>query len=631
MRTHWEKSVWYLGLILLALTGANPVMGQSASTPINLSVDLTDAPRKILHSRLIIPTSPGKMTLLFPKWIPGEHAPSGPITDLVGLRIAAANRPVPWQRDGGDMFAFNLEVPPGVTSLDVALDFLLPASAEGFSSGASATAQLAVVNWNQLLLYPKGPAATDLRFSASIRLPTGWKFGTALPVAKVAAETVEFSPVTLETLVDSPVLTGALFRTLDLSPGAAPTHQIYLAADSVAALEITPEHAAACRQLIAETGALFGARHYRNYSFLVTLSDHVAHFGLEHHESSDDRLPERSLIDDDLRKLGVGLLPHEMVHSWNGKYRRPADLTRPDFQQPMKSELLWVYEGLTTYLGEVLTVRSGLWSYQVFREMLGLLAADLDHKAGRSWRPLGDTATAAQLLYSARPEGAAWRRGVDFYPEGLLIWLEADVLIRQQSQGQRSLDDFCRRFFGGESGPPKVVTYTLEDVVKALNEVAPHDWRAFFQSRVQAINPRAPLGGIEGGGWRMIYTEAIPDYLKSRETTEKFTDLSYSIGLQLKEDGLVADVIPGLAAEKSGISPGMKLVAVNGRRWSAQVLRAAIQAAKTRSEPLDLLVENGEFFRTCKLDYREGERYPHLQRDPAKPDLLELILKPRSK
>jgi predicted metalloprotease with PDZ domain len=615
---------------LLAAAGmllfAGPVFPQDA--PITLDVDATDAPRKILHARLRIPAQPGKLTLVYPKWIPGEHGPNGPITDLVGLRMSAAGRPVEWQRDPEDMYAFHLEVPAGANAVEISLDFLFPPNAGAFSSGASATAQLVGLSWNLLTLYPKGAQTSELRYAATLRLPDGWKFGTALPLAHESAAGLEFSPVSLETLVDSPVIAGAHFRTLDLTPGAKPSHEIDIVADSAAALEIKPDDARHFSHLVAETGALFGARHYRGYHFLLTLSEHVAHFGLEHHESSDNRTWERFLIDDDLRKLWAMVLPHEMVHSWNGKYRRPAGLATPDFDQPMKGELLWVYEGLTDYLGEVLAARCGLWTNENFRESFALNAARLDRQAGRTWRPLADTTVAAQLLYLARPEGAAWRRSVDFYPEGDLIWLEADVLIRQQSQGRRSLDDFCKKFYGGEGGAPKVVPYTLDDVVAALNEIAPLDWRQFFQTRVYAANPRAPLGGIEGAGWRLAFQEALPDMLKSIEAAHKLTDLSFSLGFTLKEDGTIIDVLPGSPADKAGVSPAMKLVAVNGRRWTAAILRAAVTSAKSDAAPLELLVENEDYFKTCKLDYHDGEKYPRLERDATKPDLLAEILKP---
>src|SRR5438034_3567930 len=335
--------------------------------PITLEVDAREAPRKRLQARLLLPAAPGPLTLVYPQWIPGEHGPTGPIADLAGLRFAAAGKPVPWRRDPVDMFAFHLEVPAGAEVLEATFDYLSPPDAEGFSSGASATAQLTVVSWNQVLLYPKGAASDALTYAASLRLPAGWKYGTALPVGRETAERVEFAPVSLTTLVDSPVLAGAHFHTFALTT-AAPAHQVHAAADSEAALEASPPVVAGWKSLVAETGVLFGARHYQSYSFLLTLSDHTAHFGLEHHESSDDRVRERSLVDEDARRVAAGLLPHEMTHSWNGKYRRPTGLATGNFDTPMRGELLWVYEGLTTYLGQVLAARRGLLTADEYPE-----------------------------------------------------------------------------------------------------------------------------------------------------------------------------------------------------------------------------------------------------------------------
>jgi predicted metalloprotease with PDZ domain len=598
--------------------------------PITLQVDATDAPRNILRAQLRIPARPGPLTLVYPKWIPGEHGPTGPITDLTGLKMSAAGHPVEWQRDADDMFAFHLVVPPGADAVDVALDFLLPPNSGEFSSGGSATAQLLDLSWNQVLLYPQGGKPGELQYAAALLLPKDWKFGTALTpaVRRKSGASVQFAPVSLETLVDSPVIAGAYYRSIDLSPKAIPAHELDIVADSAAALEIKPEDSRHFAHLVTETGALFGARHYRNYHFLLTLSDHVAHFGLEHHESSDNREGEKYLTDEDDLMRGAYLLCHEMVHSWNGKYRRPAGLATADFQQSMKGEMLWVYEGLTDYLGLLLAARSGLWTNENFREYIALEAAELDRTPGRDWRPLADTAVAAQLLYESREEGESWRRSVDFYSEGDLIWLEADVLIRQQTHGRRSLDDFCRKFYGGPSGPPKVIPYTRKDIVAALNEIAPYDWNEFFQKRVYTANPRAPLGGIEGGGWRLTYTNAVPALLKVREGARKYTDMRMSIGLIVKEDGYIMDVIPGSPADKAGLGSAMKLVAVNGRRWTPEILRVAVKSAAADTAPVELLVENEDYFKTCKLDYRGGEKYAQLERNPAKPDLLGEILKP---
>ena len=621
-------SVWprLCRLWLLACLLGGPAFSQPA--PITLDVDAADSPRKLLRARLDIPTKPGPLTLVYPKWIPGEHAPVGPITDLVGVKMRAAGQTVPWQRDPEEMYAFHVEVPAGAGSLEVSLEYLFPPEEARFSAGASATAQLVDLNWNQILLYPKGPKASELQFKASLRLPKGWRFGTALPLAKQSGQELRFSPVSLETLVDSPLVAGTCFRTIDLSPGGQPAHELHVVADGAAALEMKPEDVRHFSHLVAEANALFGAHHYRGYHFLLTLSDHVAHFGLEHHESSDNRLAERFLIDEDERKLSATLLPHEMVHSWNGKYRRPADLATPDYQQPMKTELLWVYEGLTSYLGNVLATRSGLRTNATYRQALALAAAKLDHEPGRNWRSLADTTIAAQLVYNARPEGFALRRGTDFYPEGELLWLEADVLIRQQSHGRRSLDDFCKKFFGVPNTQPKVVTYSLSDLLATLNEVAPYDWRRFFQDRVYATTPHPPLGGIQAGGWRLVYNDKPSDLLKTSESVRKFTDLRYSLGIEIKEGGAIADVVPGSPADKAGLAPSMKLVAVNGRRWTKEILCAAIQSAKTNAAPIELLAENQDFFKTCPVRYRDGEKYPDLERDETKPDLLSEILRP---
>jgi len=597
--------------------------------PVKLEVDATDATRKILHAHLQFPVHPGPLTLFYPKWIPGEHEPDGPINDLSGLKMSALGQPVAWRRDDDDMFAFHVQVPAGADRLEVALDFLLPPRTGEFSSGASATAQLLDLSWNQVLLYPAGAKASDVKYAASLQMPAGWKFATALAeLPEKKPGFASFEPVSLETLVDSPVILGTYLRTIDLTPGGHPGHTLNIVGDSAAALEIKPEDTRHFAHLVEETGALFGARHYGSYHFLLTLSDHVAHFGLEHHESSDDREGERYLIDEDYRNMAAYLLCHEMVHSWNGKYRRPAGLATPDYQKPMRGELLWVYEGLTDYLGIVLTARSGLWTNANFRDYVALVAAHLDHTPGRAWRPLADTTIAAQLLYESREEQESSRRSVDFYDEGDLIWLEADVLIRQKTGGVKSLDDFCKKFHGGENGPPKVVPYTEDDVVAALNEVAPNDWREFFRTRVYETAPRAPLGGIEGSGWRLAYTNTVSPLLKARESQEKFTDMSCSLGLIVKADGYILDVIAGSPADQAGVGTAMTLLAVNGRRWTPDILRDAVKAAGTNAAPVELLVENDEYFKTRAVNYHGGEKYPLLARDISKPDLMSQILKP---
>ena len=443
MRFSRSASLLTAAALLAFLAPVQASLAAPAARPILLEVDAREAPRKIFHAHLTIPASPGPLTLVYPKWIPGEHGPTGPITDLAGLKLSAGGKPLTWRRDDVEMWFFHCTVPAGADSIEVTLDYLSPSEASGFSSGASATAQLALLSWNQVLVYPKAASTDELTYTATLRLPGGWKFGTALEVARREGDRVEFQPVSLTSLIDSPVLAGAHMRTVVLTD-TDPKHRIQIAADSEAALEMLPEHVQKLQALVAETGALYGARHYRHYDFLLTLSNHTAHFGLEHHESSDDRVAERSLIDAEARKTFAGLLAHEMTHSWNGKYRRPAGLATGNYHDPMKGELLWVYEGLTEYLGQVLTARDGELTPEQYREELAATAATMDHQAGRSWRPLSDTAIAAQRLYEARGDWGAWRRGTDFYPESELLWLEADTVIRNETKGKKSLDDFCR-------------------------------------------------------------------------------------------------------------------------------------------------------------------------------------------
>jgi len=589
-------------------------------------VDATTAPRKIFHATLKIPAGAGDLTLYYPKWIPGEHAPDGPVDDLAGLKFSAGGQTLKWRRDLLDGFTIHVEVPAGVTDVDAELDFLSPATFEtGFSAGSSATDKMAVISWNQVLLYPKGWKSDDINYTASLKLPQGWKFGTPLPVSSQSGNEIHFATVSLTTLVDSPVITGEFLKVVPLAQD--PLTEMDIAADSAAALDAPQEVWDHYKSLVEQANKLFGAHHYRDYHFLLSLSDHVAHFGLEHHESDDSRIGERGLVDEGPRKLAAGLLPHEYVHSWNGKYRRPADLATPDFQVPMQDDLLWVYEGLTNYLGVVLTGRSGLRTPDQERDDLARTAAALDHTPGRQWRSLQDTADAAPQLYFAPEAWHSWRRGVDFYEEDTLNWLWADVIIRQQSKGKKTLDDFCKLFHGAPTTPPMVKPYTFDDVVNALNQVAPYDWRGFWTERLTNHGPGVPLGGIEGSGWKVVYDETPSEMESSAESLYHFVDAAYSIGLDLRDDGGITDTIEGMPSAKAGIGPGMKVVAVNGRKFSVEVLHDALKAGKNSSEPLALLVENTDYYKTYLLDYHGAEKYPHLVRDESKPDLLSEILK----
>ncbi|MGA8270382.1 MAG: M61 family peptidase [Candidatus Sulfotelmatobacter sp.] len=601
----------------------------SATPPtVTIFVDATSAPRKIFHAKLKIPASAGDLTLYYPKWIPGEHAPDGPVIDLAGLKFFAGGKTLKWRRDLLDGFTIHVEVPAGENQVDAELDFLSPATFEsGFSAGSSATDKMAVISWNQVLLYPKGWKSDDLTYVATLKLPANWKYGTALPIESNSSDNgetqIKFKSSSLTTLVDSPVITGEFLKVVKLADD--PLTEMDVAADSAAALEPPQEVWDHYKNLVEQANKLFGAHHYRDYHFLLSLSDHVAHFGLEHHESDDSRIGERDLVDETGRKMSASLLPHEYVHSWNGKYRRPADLATPDYEQPMQDDLLWVYEGLTNYLGTVLTARSGLLTNDQARDDLAITAAALDHIPGRTWRNLQDTADAAPELYFAPQAWNSWRRGTDFYDEDTLNWLWVDVIIRHQSKGAKSIDDFCHLFHGAPSTGPMLKTYTFDDVVNALNQVVPYDWRGFWTERLTNHGPGAPLGGIEGSGWKVVYDETQSEMMRGIESNGRAASGAFSIGIELREDGTITDTIEGMPAAVAGVGPGMKLIAVNGHQYSPEVLRDALKAGKGGTAPLELLVENTDYYKTYKLDYHGGERYPHLVRDESKPDLLTEI------
>jgi len=616
-----------IALCALATPQAQAPGTQSRVTgTIVLALDARETPRKLLHARETLTVTPGALTLVYPKWLPGEHAPDGAIDDLVGLRFSAGGKTVAWRRDPVDLFAFHLDVPPGVNTLDANFDFLSAIGAGGFSSASSETAHLGIYSWNQVLLYPQGARTDDVMFRASMQVPAGWKFATALPVAGKSAEKIDFEPVSLTTLVDSPVIAGEYLREVPLDTTSSRKVYADLVGDTAGSIDIPADLTDKWKRLVQEADAMFGARHYNEYHFLLTLSDRVAHFGLEHHQSNDSRVAENSLT----QQNSIGVVAHEYVHSWNGKYRRPAGLATPDFQQPMNGELLWVYEGLTQYLGYVLAERSRIWSESYYKDRLAQVAAFLDTQPGRQWRPLVDTTTAAQLLYFAPGQWTAYRRGTDFYDEGWLIWLDVDTAIREMTHGQKSIEDFCHLFHGGESSAPMLKPYTFDDVVAALNQVAPHDWKSFLASRIEQVAPHAPLDGITRGGWRLVYTDAKNEYIKASDNER--IDAFYSIGLRVRaRDGVVGDVILNSPAGKAGIGPAMQILTVNGLRFSAEVLRNAIKDSKTASGPMTVEFQNDDVVKTVSLDYHGGTREPHLERDAGKPDMLAQILAPRAK
>ncbi len=615
MKIHRMQSL-ALFVPALIISGA---LGLNAQN-ISLTVDATKTQNKILHAHLVMPVKPGPLTVYYPKWIPGEHGPDGPIASLAGLKFEADGKVIPWQRDLLDVFTFHVVVPEGVSKLEANYDYIEP-------DGGSATDKLLILEWNEVALYPEGTPADKLMYDAKLIMPEGWKFGSSLPVADHSGNEVSFKPISFDLLVDSPVATGQYYRSIDITPAGEPIHhELDMVADSQDALNMSAKDQKAMTNLVAESGKLFGARHYRDYHFILGLSDHVAHFGLEHHESNDSRLPENVLLGSGSGMALGGLLAHEFAHSWNGKYRRPAGLAVPGFQEPMKTDLLWGYEGLTDYTGPLLAARSGLWTPDQYREYMASIAASLGPgRTGRTWRPLRDTADAEFGMGFGARGWLSWRRGTDYYDEGDLLWLEVATIIHRESHGAKSIDDFCHAFHGGANNGPEVKTYTFDQLVSELNAIAPFDWATFFHTRLDSTAKEAPVGGIENGGWKVTYN-GEPSKLEGRRGNPGYI---YSIGLQVGADGMVGDSVVGSPAFEAGVSSGMKVVGVNGRVFTADLLGAAIKDAKQNSTPITLLVVVDEFYRTCTINYHDGPRYPHLAREEGKPDYLDELIKAR--
>jgi predicted metalloprotease with PDZ domain len=595
---------------------------------IHLAVDASDLDRRIVRVHETLSGVNGDIVLLYPKWLPGTHAPEGPIDRFAGLRISANGKQVTWTRDPVDVYAFRAHVNPGVSSIDIDFDYLSPTSAK--VGPTEITRDILLIEWNTVVLYPAGYFARQIPVNASLTLPADWKFGSGLDLESTSGAQSTFKRVSLETLVDSPVYAGRYTARLDLDPsGPAPVH-LDLFADRPDLLAVKPEQLAAHRNLVQQAYKLFGSHHYAHYDFLYSLSDQVQFNGLEHQQSSEDGDAPESFTEWDKTAYDRDLLPHEFTHSWNGKFRRPADLWTPNYNVPMQDSLLWVYEGQTQYWGQVLTARSGLWTKQQALDHLADTAAYYSVEAGRRWRALQDT-TNDEIINPRRPMSwRDWQRFEDYYEEGQLVWLDADTLIRELSQGSRSLDDFARAFFGIDNGSVTTVTYTFEDVVKALNAVEPYDWTTFLRDRLDGIARPAPLEGIRRGGYKLVYTDTPSAILKASDELRKRVSLLFSIGVRLDEkDGTVSEVLWDSAAFKAKLTAGMQIFAVNGVSYSADMLKDAIRSAKLTKAPIELIVKTGDRFRVLALDYHEGLRYPHLERDTSIPARLDDILTAR--
>ncbi len=594
---------------------------------ISLEVDATDVARGIFRVRERVPLSgAGPVTLLFPEWLPGTHAPRGPIDKLAGLTIEADGKALSWTRDPVNIYAFHVAAPEGARALDISFQHLSPVTtAQG---RVVATDEMLNLQWHSVLLYPAGYYAKRLMFDASVTLPEGWTQASALDVDSTRGARVDFAPTDLDTLVDSPLFAGRYYRRVALADDTQPV-RLNIFADRADELAAADAHITPHVSLVTQARRLFGAQHYDHYDFLFAITSRMSGIGLEHHRSSENAVGMGYFSEWDKNFGARGLLPHELVHSWNGKHRRPADLWTPGFETPMRDTLLWVYEGQTQYWGDVLTARSGLWTKQQALEDLAITAAAYQSRVGRNWRALADT-THDPIILARRPRPwRSWQRREDYYSEGLLIWLDVDTLIRERTRGRKSLDDFARDFFGGENGDWSARTYTLQDVVAALDRVTPNDWDSFLRERVTEVAPRAPLDGLARGGYRLVFRDTRSDFQTGQETANKSADFTYSLGFSLGSDGEVTDVLWDGPAFNLGLTVGTKLVAVDGAAFDTDALRRAITDATTRQEPIEILVKDGDRYRTLAFDYHEGLKYPHLERIEGAPDLLGAIFAPR--
>jgi predicted metalloprotease with PDZ domain len=593
---------------------------------IRLAVDATDTTRAIFRVKETIPVKPGPVTLLYPKWLPGNHGPSGPINKLAGLVITAGGKPLAWRRDPLDVFAFHIDVPAGVKTLDVAFQFV--SATAGAQGRTMMTPQMLSLQWTGLVLYPAGYFARRILIDPSVTYPDGWTSATALrPSGKDTAKggTIRYETVALDTLIDSPGIAGRHARIEELAPGVT----IDIIADRPDQLAAKPEHVTALKTMVDQAIKLFGAQHYNHYDFLFTLSDTLGGSGLEHHRSSEDGTGADYFTDWDGRVASRNVLAHEFTHSWNGKFRRPADLWTPDYRTPMGGSLLWVYEGQTQFWGNVLDARSGMLGKEDALDALANVAATYDNQPGQSWRPLVDTTEDPILARRAPAPWPDWQRSEDYYREGQLIWLDADSLIREKSGGKRSLDDFARTFFGMRDRDWGELTYDFDGVVAALNAVQPYDWATFLHERVYALAPKAPLDGITRGGYKLVYTDKPGAWWKSSEKSRKVADFSYSLGITVNKDGSVGRVAWDSPAFAAGITISTKLIAIDGQAYDDEGLRRAVTDAKGGSKPIKLLVRQGDIYRDVEIAWNGGLRYPHLERTAKGAAWLDALYAPR--
>jgi predicted metalloprotease with PDZ domain len=595
--------------------------------PATVVLDASRAADGIMKVRERIPATAGSFTIVYPKWIPGEHGPTGPLNDLAALRISADGAPLDWRRDPNDLYAFHVDVPAGTQAIDAEFDVLMNASGDVMSSHS-----LAIVNWNRALLYQDGIDSHRYFVKPSIVLPPGWDFATALRGATQIGNRIDFAVTPLNMLVDSPLDLGRYVRKWNLWQEGSAFVQLDAFADHPQDLDIPASLLRAYRRVPDEAFALYGSRHFADYHALLTLSDAVGFQGIEHHQSSDDRAPDNFLTDPDESLSGGDLITHEFSHSWNGKYRRPADLTTPNFQVPQLTDLLWVYEGMNQYLGDLLSFRAGIREPKQYPEYLATVYSQMDTETGRATTPLIDLTTGAPYYYVAHGDYGAIRRNAgDFYTEGELVWLDVDTIIRERSRGARSLDTFLHRYAEPALTGPIVETYTRAEIETLLNQVEPYDWHAFFDKYVYQRSVHPPADELARAGWKFVYTEKPNAFITASQADDPGITGWYSYGADLSAKGVVRDVREDSPAWRAGLAPGMHVLAVDNQEFSADVFEYGVKKAQHSSAPISLITSQTGWFQTLSLDYHDGIRYPHLERIEGTPDMLAAIMAPHAK
>lgn len=616
-------------LQLLPLLLASSFLAANAQhTPIQIHADLSDAPRKLYHADVELPVHSGPLDLITPEWIPGAHGPDGPVVSITGIRFEVGGKTIPWHRDPVDTYEYHIEIPAGASTLHAHLDCIY--------SRASRTS--ATLEWEDLMLYPAHVPVREISIQPTVTVPAHWGIGTSLkPLTAYdpqhpAGGTIQYAPTTVEMLEDSPVMTGLYFHEYALAPGVSPQHYMDVIGPTAESIEARPETIDQMSHLVREVFAMYGPPHYASYHFLILLQGTRGGGGLEHHESSDNTL-QTDFFTGYKPSVGMaGLLPHEFTHSWNGKYRRPDGLATPDYATPMQDNLLWVYEGLTNYLGDVMGERIGMVSAEQYRQDLALTAAEMDATSGRAWRSIEDTTFDSAMPRNGGGRGGAWsswKRGTDYYPEGSIFWLDVDTTIRRLTQDKKNLRDFLQIFLQkGGSGVPRVEPYSLSELEADLNEVVKNDWTGFIQTRLYDVQPHVNTEGIEQGGYRLEYTsDPTPEMERALKENPSFATW-FSIGLEETNDGTIEDVRVGSAADKAGFAPGEKIAVINGRVFTVAALTDALKAAKGTGTPIELMVQDEDTIAPVSLRYSEGLRYPRLVRDDNTPDLLQEILAP---